>query len=1083
MQASRRLVARFIVAVFLAGLIALPCLAGEQEMLTLMRRITGLAQEGRYGEAITLARKLTNEAERTSGRQSLLTATTLVVLAQALQAQGEMAEAETVLRRALAIREKALGPNHPDVAAVLATLGQIAFSQNRLQDAERDASRAIAIDESTLGRDNLNTAMARMQLGNVRHRQLREAEALDIYSHALEVFKRTPGPADIMVPVALNNIAEVYKAQGQLQLAEQRFLEALALQEKRYGPDSLHLGSTLNNLGELRRSQGRVQEAEQLARRALVIREKALGADHPDVAASLNNLAIVFSREGRASEAEGLLVRALAIQEKAFGPDHPNVAIALNNLADAKAYSGRKKEAEQLFRRSLAVRERSLGPNHLDVAVSLDNLVALIGDDERYTEAEALARRSLTIREGALGKLHPLLANSLNNLAVVLDSIGRPQDAEPLLKRALDIRLSALGEVHPDVANSFNNLAAHYLDSKDWQHAYDAFARASAILISRSARESNVGQTTADLKVHDTTNPFPGTIVAAYQLAETSDSQKAIALRSQAFEAAQWIGDEQAAKAIAGMSARIAAGNGDLSARVRQRQDLSEQALAIDRLLISVISQPNATRNQETEQALRAQALGIANQIKELDRLIATQFPEYAALVIKTPVSIEEIQKRLNPTEALLLFTTTSRFTFVWTVTRADVRWHAASIGAKQLAETIRILRCGLDQEAWMQTTNACAEKLGLDRPPAPGDQLPFDLERALGLYQALLEPVAKDIEGKELILVPSGPLATLPFQLLLTDKPAPGGGRQDLAKAPWLVKRFATTVLPSVSSLKALRQIAQRSKAPKPFIGFGNPLLNGDAQSAFDVDRAAQARLRQSCGPSPELRTSQTAQRGRRSAVALSGGTADIEQLKHLAPLPETATELCLVANSFAPIKGEVYLGNEATEARIKSLSESGRLEQYRMLHFATHGALSGQVHGAIEPGLILTPPATATPADDGYLSSSEISGLKLDADWVMLSACNTAGGDASNSEAFSGLARAFFYAGTRALLVSHWPVSSDAAVAITTGATSAMTSHPDIGRAEALRRSISALIAKGGENAHPTVWAPFVLVGNGSP
>ena len=198
---------------------------------------------------------------------------------------------------------------------------------------------------------------------------------------------------------------------------------------------------------------------------------------------------------------------------------------------------------------------------------------------------------------------------------------------------------------------------------------------------------------------------------------------------------------------------------------------------------------------------------------------------------------------------------------------------------------------------------------------------------------------------------------------------------------------------------------------------------------------------------------------------------------------MPETAIELCLVANSFAPIKGDVYLGKEASEATIKSLSESGRLEQYRMLHFATHGALAGQVRGSIEPGLVLTPPAAATPADDGYLSSSEISGLKLNADWVVLSACNTAGSDASNSEAFSGLARAFFYAGTRALLVSHWPVNSDAAVGITTGATGAMTSHPDIGPAEALRRSISALAAKGSEHAHPSVWAPFVLVGNGSP
>src|SRR4029450_12406537 len=130
------------------------------------------------------------------------------------------------------------------------------------------------------------------------------------------------------------------------------------------------------------------------------------------------------------------------------------------------------------------------------------------------------------------------------------------------LESAMEIRLSCLGEVHPDVANSFNNLGAHYLDSKDWQQAYDAFVRASAILIGRSTGESGEGRTTADLKAYGGTNPFPGSIVAAYQLAETSDSQKAIALRSRAFEAAQWTGDERAARAIAGMSARIAAGRG-----------------------------------------------------------------------------------------------------------------------------------------------------------------------------------------------------------------------------------------------------------------------------------------------------------------------------------------------------------------------------------------------------------------------------------------------------------------------------------------------------------------------------------------
>jgi CHAT domain-containing protein len=134
--------------------------------------------------------------------------------------------------------------------------------------------------------------------------------------------------------------------------------------------------------------------------------------------------------------------------------------------------------------------------------------------------------------------------------------------------------------------------------------------------------------------------------------------------------------------------------------------------------------------------------------------------------------------------------------------------------------------------------------------------------------------------------------------------------------------------------------------------------------------------------------------------------------------------------------------------------------LAQYRILHFATHGATAGQLSPAAEPGLILTPPAEASPADDGYLSASEIAGLKLDADWVILSACNTAAGEGSDAEALSGLARAFFYAQARALLVSHWEVNSDATVKIITTAMREMSKHGRIGRAEALRRAMLALI-----------------------
>jgi CHAT domain-containing protein len=140
-----------------------------------------------------------------------------------------------------------------------------------------------------------------------------------------------------------------------------------------------------------------------------------------------------------------------------------------------------------------------------------------------------------------------------------------------------------------------------------------------------------------------------------------------------------------------------------------------------------------------------------------------------------------------------------------------------------------------------------------------------------------------------------------------------------------------------------------------------------------------------------------------------MRGGLADIAVIKRQIPLPETADELCAVAHEAKSHASDIYLGTRATESKIKRLSESGELSKYRIVHFATHGVLAGQLDGTYEPGLILTPPITPTEEDDGYLSASEIAALKLDADWVILSACNTAAGAATSAEALSGLARAF--------------------------------------------------------------------------
>ncbi len=218
--------------------------------------------------------------------------------------------------------------------------------------------------------------------------------------------------------------------------------------------------------------------------------------------------------------------------------------------------------------------------------------------------------------------------------------------------------------------------------------------------------------------------------------------------------------------------------------------------------------------------------------------------------------------------------------------------------------------------------------------------------------------------------------------------------------------------------------------------------------------------------------------------------------------PIPQTACEVCAIARRLqVPTKevdDTILLAERLRESEIKRLgalapgAARSELQDYRIIHFATHGAVANAAWQFNEPGLILTPPADGQESeeDDGYLGVSEVAQLHLDADWVILSACNTAAGAGDGEEALSGLARAFFYAGAHAILVSHWEVITNAAVDLTTRALKVIASDGRIGRAEALRVAMSGMLddaKRAGDEAtrltrlHPSFWAAFVLVGEG--
>jgi len=1037
----------------------------SDELGDLNEKVLRLYKAGKYSDAIPLAQRAVTRAKRQFGADHPYVGTTLNNLGLLYKQLGNHGDAEALYKRSLLIRKKVLGPNDLDVANSLNNLGTLYLDDGRYAEAEPLLKRALAISEKTLGPDHPDVA------------------------------------------ASLNNLAELYQAQGRYAAAEPLYKRALAINEKSLGPDNPNVATSLNNLALLYREQGRYADAEPLLKRSFVIREKAFGTDHPDVAAAYDNLASLFREEGRYAEAEPLLQRALAIRERVLGRHHLDVAISLSNLGGLYRQEGRIRAAELLFERALRIREKLLGPDHIEVGNAVNNLADVYRIEGRTAEAELLYKRAITISEKALGGTHFMVAAPLNNLAFFYEQLGRYAEAEPIYERALAIDEKFLGPDHPTVATLLHNLGMLHFMKSDWARAVDLWRRSTSLIARRTEHGIEaIGQPLtgkAKSEAERSSWQFWGLVKAAYRLTKNSPGP---GLSADMFRKGQWAQGSEAAASLAKMAARGATANPKLAAIVRERQDLVAEWQQRDKARVAVASQLPDKRNREAEAANMARLAEIVTRIDVLDKRLGKDFPDYAALVSPKPLSVADVQSLLHENEALVLLLDTPQLgpvpeeTFIWVVTKSDSRWVRSEIGAPSLKREVAALRCGLDYDgSWGVAGSQCTELLestylepihtGTDYSETDhenGKPLPFGLAKAYALYQALFGQVEDLIKDKQLLIVPSGALTQLPFQVLVAEKPDPTLGETEaLRSAAWLIRSHAITVLPSVSSLKALRQLAKDSHASRTLIGFGNPLLDGRPDKYPD-DRALalRARASQSCSKEPphKVTSLRGAQRGM-LPLKLRSGRVDVAQIRSQVPLPETANELCSVARDLGVSGDDIHLGAHATETEIKRLSDSGELAKYRILHVATHGALAGQVSGNSEPGLLLSPPDKATETDDGYLSASEVAALKLDADWVILSACNTAAGGAEGAEALSGLAKAFFYAGDRALLVSHWSVDSDAAVKLITGAMSRMAADRSIGRAEAMRRSMLALIDKGAPfEAQPAYWAPFVVVGEGA-
>jgi len=839
------------------------------------------------------------------------------------------------------------------------------------------------------------------------------------------------------IPSSLPVLENVIAAQGSVSIAVADSGAALkAMQSKLPTGIAQASGASYGNYKQaieaarLAAAADNYAAAEAHYRDALSVEQKLFGPDSIVVGQTLTELALQVSNQGRFTEAASLLHRAGPIIEASSDNDARarfdsySALDAANqrHYADAltfarQATAARRAEIAAATKANTATDPSggsTAGISQGELSHDLRLEAAMALRVGDLASARASAEEALWIVSEEPGLPLWWRSDTVALIGEINERQGRVVAAEHDLRDARDLDTQVFGETAPAALSNLR-LAEFYTRQQLYGPALEAYRIAFGIAAKDPVTR---GQIYSDDIVQ---------FIAA-DMGNGASAEQA-ARDTEIFRTSQFASSGIADQTIARVAARRAAGNDALASLVSQLQQATAERDRARVDLAAEMARPNDERNADLEDSLNAKVKLASATADDLTVKVRQSYPAYADLAHPGPADLTAVQSQLASNDAMVFFIIGESSSYALVVRQRGFSAVPLAIGRDALAADVSDLRAAF--------------------VPALGRVPEFSLKSSYALYQAIFAPVEGQLSGADhLIVVPGAALSSLPLSLLVSANP---GDSRDYVDAAWLVKRYAISEVPSPRSLVTLKQEATRhAPAPKPFLGLGAPLFQGasgvaGAKALSDLSGACRE-----AGPiSPSL-------------------------LRALPPLPGTAAEVQTVGARLGGANATILLGGQATEANLRAQP----LGQYDVLYFATHGILPGQMHCESEPALALSP-GGATTASDGMLTASEISSLQLNADLVVLSACNTAEAtDGLGGGALEGLSDAFFAAGARAVLASHWEVPSAATATLMTGVFD--RTNRLRGVAEALRQSQLALIAQG-STAHPFNWAAFTVIGDG--
>jgi tetratricopeptide (TPR) repeat protein len=1086
------------------------------------RRLTeGAAHhsKGRYSQAEKAYRAALALSRRTLGEEHPETATSYTNVASCLQDLGKAQEALPLYRKALEIDRKALGEGHPHTATSYDNVAACLQDLGKFSEALPLYRKALEINRQVLGEGHPDTATSYNNVAACLHALGKAQEALPLFRKALEIRRQALGEGHPLTAQSYNNVAMCLNGLGKAQEALPLYRRALEIKRQALREGHPDTARGYHNVAGCLKDLGKAQEALPLYRKALAIRRQALGEGHPDTAHSYNGVAACLHDLGKAAEALPLYRTALAIRRQALGEGHPDTAHSYNGVAVCLEDLGKAQEALPLYRQALQIKRQALGEGHPDTAHRYNGVAACLQDLGKAAEALPLYRKALEVNRQALGEGHPDTARSYNNMASCLQALGKAAEALPLFRKALEIRRQALGEEHPDTATSYHNLAFCLNRLGKRQEATRHLRRA---LLGLDVGRHSAAPAGFDRSLFAATQAQPRLLLACLLAA---DGKPSAAWRHAEAHLARGL-----LEALSGGSQAPEAGSGELA--------------KLDQRIVALLALPKPTAQQQKQRD---------DLVRQRRALLAAQAKRVAERLDQLVWSLPRVQKHLGADTALLLWLDSAQEHF------------ACLLRQEGQPRFVRLPGSGQDGR-WTESDWRLAGRVhGAVRQPRTSLA---EVGKLVGqLQQQRLAPVEKHLKARgqlpavrRLVVVPFGVMADVPVELLAEGRTvsyapsatlfARGVGKHRELRLDSLVALGDPVFARPGKQAPATPEYGLLLRSVQPG---GNAARNG--LRAGDVlmryNRRALHRLADFQEAKGERVQASAWREGETFAVRLKGGPLgaslderplgqalpawrDAEQLLRgegaaLPRLPGTRAEVEAITALVGKGKATLLLGSAASEQRLDRLLKEGTLGRARAIHLATHGHVAP--HNPEHSALALAADALPDPLEqqrrgrkayDGFLRvRSILDGWELDADLVVLSACETGRGKDGGGEGLLGFAQAFLQKGARSVVLSRWKVDDTATTLLMVrfyeNLLGKRKGTRPMGRALALdearrwlrglERQRAALLAgglergplrgteeevpafagkepalPGGERpfAHPAYWAAFVLVGD---